>query len=100
MQHDVLSYDHLLLLSPSAKSLAADISPQQLVEYLKSGGNMVVGLDSTVSEMNRDFAREFSLEFEEKGSALVDHFRYAGEYDAGNHTAVLVGGPKTAASED
>ncbi|CBQ69411.1 related to WBP1-oligosaccharyl transferase beta subunit precursor [Sporisorium reilianum SRZ2] len=98
VQHDVLSYDHLILLSPSSKSLAADISPQQLVEYLKVGGNMIVGLDSSVSEMHRDFAREFSLEFEEKGSALVDHFRYSAKHDAGNHTAVLVGGKKSAAA--
>ncbi|EST09106.1 Dolichyl-diphosphooligosaccharide--protein glycosyltransferase subunit WBP1 [Kalmanozyma brasiliensis GHG001] len=95
VQHDVLSYDHLILLSPAAKSLAADISPQQLVEYLKTGGNMLVGLDSTASEMHRDFAREFSLEFEERGSALVDHFRYS-DQDAGNHTSVLVGGKKSA----
>ncbi|TKY88552.1 hypothetical protein EX895_002541 [Sporisorium graminicola] len=98
VQHDVLSYDHLVLLSPSSKSLAADISPQQLVEYLKIGGNMIVGLDSNVSEMHRDFAREFSLEFEEKASALVDHFRYSSKHDAGNHTAVLVGGNKSAAT--
>ncbi|GAC95884.1 dolichyl-diphosphooligosaccharide-protein glycosyltransferase [Pseudozyma hubeiensis SY62] len=96
VQHDVLSYDHLILLSPASKSLAADISPQQLVEYLKIGGNMIVGLDSSASEMQRDLAREFSLEFEERGSALVDHFRYSGQHDAGNHTAVLVGGEKSA----
>ncbi len=96
VEHDVLSYDHLILLSPAAKSLAADISAQQLVEYLKTGGNMIVGLDSSVSEMHRDLAREFSLEFEDKGSALVDHFRYSADVDAGNHTAVLVGGKRGA----
>lgn len=53
---------------------------------------MIVGLDSHLSELQRDLAREFSLEFEEKGSALVDHFRYEAELDAGNHTTVLVGG--------
>ena len=94
VEHDVLAYDHLVLLSPAAKSLAADISAQQLVEYLKSGGNMLVGLDSSVSEMHRDLAREFALEFEDKASALVDHFRHNAEVDAGNHTAVLVGGAK------
>ena len=81
-------------LSPTSKSLAADISPQQLVEYLKLGGNMMVALDSNVSEMYRDLAREFSLEFEDKGSALVDHFTYSSKLDAGNHTTVLVGGNK------
>ncbi|KAJ1025884.1 hypothetical protein NDA16_002510 [Ustilago loliicola] len=95
IEHDVLSYDHLILLSPSSKSLSADLAPQQLVEYLKNGGNMIVGLDSSVSEMHRDLAREFSLEFEDKGSALVDHFRHSAELDAGNHTTVLVGGEAT-----
>ncbi|SAM85806.1 related to WBP1-oligosaccharyl transferase beta subunit precursor [Ustilago bromivora] len=97
VEHDVLSYDHLVLLSPSSKFLAADLAPQQLVEYLKNGGNMIVGLDSSVSEMQRDLAREFSLEFENRDSALVDHFRYSTELDAGNHTTVLVGGKPTQA---
>ncbi|UTT89107.1 hypothetical protein NDA17_000894 [Ustilago hordei] len=97
VEHDVLSYDHLVLLSPSSKLLAADLAPQQLVEYLKNGGNMIVGLDSSVSEMQRDLAREFSLEFEGRDSALVDHFRYSSELDAGNHTTVLVGGKPTQA---
>lgn len=97
VEHDVVSFDHLVLLSPAAKSLAADLSPQQLVEYLKSGGNMLVALDSSASEMHRDLAREFSLEFDERATALVDHFRASPQLDAGNHTTVLVGGKSSAA---
>ncbi|PWY98953.1 Dolichyl-diphosphooligosaccharide-protein glycosyltransferase 48kDa subunit [Testicularia cyperi] len=91
-QFDVLSFDHLVLLSPASKSLSTDLSPQSLVEFLKKGGNLLAAVDSSASEMYRDLAREFSLEFEDRGTALVDHFNVVPALDAGNHTAVAVGG--------
>lgn len=54
----------------------------------------MIGLSSSLSETYRDFAREFSLEFEDRQSGLIDHFRSPRSpsgLDHGNHTAVLVG---------
>lgn len=45
-----------------------------MVAYLKAGGNIVFGVSPDVAESYRDLAREFSLEFEPRGSRLVDHF--------------------------
>ncbi|KAN0065464.1 oligosaccharyl transferase glycoprotein complex, beta subunit [Thecaphora frezii] len=91
VEHDEKAYDHLILLSPSAKSLSPDLSPQNLVNYLRDGGNVLFGFDSHVSEFFRDLAREFSVELEERGSALVDHFGFDQHLDAGNHTTLLLG---------
>ncbi|EPQ30727.1 uncharacterized protein PFL1_01628 [Pseudozyma flocculosa PF-1] len=91
VEHDVKAYDHLILLTPSAKSLSPDLSPQNVVSYLKDGGNVLFGLDSDVSELFRDLSREFSVELDERGSALVDHFGFDRRLDAGNHTTVLLG---------
>ncbi|PWN46512.1 hypothetical protein IE53DRAFT_299577, partial [Violaceomyces palustris] len=91
VEFDQLNHDHLILLSPSSKSLSSDLSPQAIVEYLRSGGNVLFGLDSQLSEFYRDLAREFSLEFDQRGTALVDHFASHPDLDQGNHTTVLVG---------
>ena len=93
VEHDVRAFDHLLLLTPSSKTLANDLSPQSIVSYLRDGGNVLFGLDSRVSELFRDLAREFALEFDERSTALVDHFRFDPTLDQGNHTTVRLGAP-------
>lgn len=56
-------------------ALAADLTPQALVEFLKNDGNILFALSPGIAEQYRDLAREFDLEFDERGSRLVDHFR-------------------------
>ncbi len=92
-KHEENSFDHLLYFaSPVAPHSDSDLAPQRIVEFLKRGGNVVFGFDGQIAEANRDFAREFHLDFEERGTGLVDHFRSADKkIDSGNHTAVLVG---------
>ncbi|KAE8229808.1 hypothetical protein CF326_g5214 [Tilletia indica] len=94
VEYDEANFDHVILLSPGSKTLPTDLSPQKLVSFLKQGGNVVFGLSAaTVTPAMRDLAREFSLEFQERGSALVDHFRVA-QGDDGRHASVLIGGPE------
>ncbi|KAL9931263.1 hypothetical protein V8E36_009870 [Tilletia maclaganii] len=100
VQHDEAQFDHLLLLSPGAKTLPSDLSPQKLVSFLREGGNVIFGLSaSTITPALRDLAREFSLEFQDRGLALVDHFRPA-PGDDGRHTSILVGGTQSSAGLD
>ncbi|WFD44087.1 oligosaccharyl transferase glycoprotein complex, beta subunit [Malassezia psittaci] len=88
------AYDHLVLLVPEMKKLQEGLSPQSLVDFAEKGGNLLVGLSPRLSEAWRDFAREFSLEFAERDTMLVDHFGYDRKQDRGDHTAVLVGGKR------
>ncbi|PWN45843.1 Dolichyl-diphosphooligosaccharide-protein glycosyltransferase 48kDa subunit [Ceraceosorus guamensis] len=92
------NFDHLLLLAPSAKSLSADLSPQALVSYLKAGGNILFGLSPHLAESYRDLAREFSIEFEPRGSRVVDHF--SSLRGAENDTSLLLDSASTAAVAD
>lgn len=50
------------------------MSPQRLFEFLEEGGNMFIGLSSSVSEYWRDFAREFDVDFDDRGTSVYDLF--------------------------
>lgn len=65
-----------------------DLSPQKLVDYLTDNGNVLIAVSPDVSELYRDFAREFDLEMEERASHLIDHF--ASAQDDAAHSSVIV----------
>ena len=88
------AFDHVALLVPELKGLKGALTPQSLVHFAEDGGNLFVALSPRLSEAWRDLSREFGLEFAERDSALVDHFGFDAEYDAGDHTAVRVGGER------
>lgn len=83
----------LLLCAPA---FSADLTPQSLVRYLALNGNILLALSPAISEFNRDFAREFSLEFQPSDSYLIDHTHYVPAFDApasassSPHTAVAL----------
>lgn len=85
-------FDHLLFLAPKMKQFPRGLTPKTVVEFLREGGNMLAGVSPQLSEAWRDFAREFGLEFGERGTMLVDHLGFDKSLDTGNHAAVLVGG--------
>ncbi|KAL4402226.1 oligosaccharyl transferase glycoprotein complex, beta subunit [Malassezia pachydermatis] len=90
--HGERMYDHIVMLAPHLKKLPTGLEPQTLVEFLQKGGNMLVALSPQLTEAWRDFAREFGLDFGERGMKLVDHFGYDTALDLGDHSAVRVGG--------
>lgn len=69
-------------------ALPNDLAPQKLVSFLRENGNILFALSSDLSELYRDLAREFEIEFEERGSTLVDHF--ASLRNDEKHTTVAV----------
>ncbi|KDN47994.1 Dolichyl-diphosphooligosaccharide-protein glycosyltransferase 48kDa subunit [Tilletiaria anomala UBC 951] len=98
--YELNDFDHLFYWTPStAPSATSDLSPQKIVEFMRRGGNLIFGLDSDVTEGNRDFAREFHLDVEPRGTGLIDHFRTETKLDTGNHTAILVGGGSRSTSQ-
>ena len=70
-----------------------DLSPQNLVAFLsQQHGNVLVASSAAISEANRDFAREFGLEFQPADAYLIDHTAYAPalERPEAPHTAVVL----------
>jgi len=52
------------------------VSPADLVAFVKRGGNVLVAGDSFTSDNLRDFAYEFNIAFDERGTFAVDHFKF------------------------
>ena len=47
-------------------------------------------LSPDLSEYWRDFAREFDVEFDDRGNRVIDHFTYDTELDDGTHSALVL----------
>lgn len=75
--------------------LSSDLSPQSLFSFLSASDedaapphNLLIAIDANATESWRDFAREFSLEFEGRGTSVVDAFRAGPRSEGGPIVAV------------
>lgn len=105
-EHDESAFDHLLLFAPTAKgesgrstlasaqadalsaALPADLSPQRLYDFVERSGNILLVLSPQLSELWRDFAREFAVDFDDRETRVVDHFQFHPVLDDGSHSAL------------
>lgn len=101
-------FDHLIVFASPHKresgwrtpaSVPADIcrtetppelSPQSLTRRLDAGTNLLLVTSPESAEIWRDFAREFGVDFDDRGSYVVDHFGYAIQDDDGTHTSLAI----------
>lgn len=61
-----------------------------MVECVRRGVNLLVVLSPELSEVWRDFAREFDVDFDDRGHKVIDHFAFDTELDDGSHTTIVV----------
>lgn len=79
-----------------ASALPNDLSPQALYQFLTvpssddsiRPGNILIALDPSLSETYRDFAREFSIEFDERDTTVYDPFHLSTEAGSSNDVVV------------
>lgn len=83
-------YKTIVLLHPSAADFGGAVDVSTLLEFTDAGGNLLVALDSDVSEAQRELAQELGVDVEPSGTAVIDHF----SHDAADvaHTTVLASG--------
>nr|CAG8547931.1 1116_t:CDS:10 [Entrophospora candida] len=78
------NYDHIINFSPKTKT--------SLIDFLKKGGNILLAASSDLSETVRDFAREFSIEFDQRDTSVIDHFNFDASADDGRHILIVADG--------
>lgn len=86
MEYGVLKYDHLVLFAPNADEFGGDISPLKIANFVDNGGNVLIGLDSRVTDTVRATASEFGVETDTEEYSVIDHFNYDDQLDEGEHT--------------
>ncbi|KAM0786086.1 hypothetical protein ACM66B_006897 [Microbotryomycetes sp. NB124-2] len=86
-----LGFDNIITFATDLKTPPAELAPQSLVNLLRNGVNILTATSKDVSESWRDFAREFELDFDDRGNSLIDHFEFDRKLDSdGKHTTVVV----------
>ncbi|GIL45161.1 hypothetical protein Vafri_2479 [Volvox africanus] len=96
-------YDDLVLFAPPAEGFGGKIDRQVILEFVDSGHNVLMALNSDASESMRNLAAEFGIDVDDRGSKVYDHFSHATLNGKEDHTLiaggnvvdapVMVGGP-------
>jgi len=90
IEYGVNVYDHLVIFAPNVDEFGGDLPPQKIAEYVDNGGNILMGLDSRVTDNVRATASEFGVETDTEGTAVIDHFSFDKEMDNGDRTTLAL----------
>jgi oligosaccharyltransferase complex subunit beta len=81
-----------------------DVSQQTILDFVDTGNNVILAGSSDISDTILQLGTEFGVDFDDKGTALYDHFSYAVKEGKQDHTLIasdvvvnsslLVGSPK------
>ncbi|WWC66748.1 uncharacterized protein I206_100653 [Kwoniella pini CBS 10737] len=71
-----LNYDHLVMFAPGAKSFSPSLSPKSILHAQFAGLNTLYFLSPDLTENNKEFFREYDLEFIDSSNILIDSFNY------------------------
>ncbi|TPP66515.1 Dolichyl-diphosphooligosaccharide--protein glycosyltransferase 48 kDa subunit [Fasciola gigantica] len=89
MKYGEYLYKHIILLAPSVTEFGGTVSVKELVKFVDEGGNVIVAGSKDIGEAIREIGVECGVEFDEMGTAVIDHHNYD-ITDDGTHTKVVV----------
>jgi len=78
-KYGVNQYDNIIMLNADELNT---ITFQNIVDFVDEGGNVLVAVDGVVSEATRSFAESCGIDFDRKGSQVLDHFSFEASADA------------------
>lgn len=82
-------YDNIILFAPSVTSFHS-ITFGDILDFVNAGGNLMVAVNDGISDNLRNFAASCGVEFDKKGSQVVDHFHYESSLDTKlQHSIIL-----------
>ncbi|KAF3052037.1 oligosaccharyl transferase glycoprotein complex, beta subunit [Didymella keratinophila] len=92
-KHDERTYDHVLLLPAKSKGLGPALTANQLLEFIKKDGNVLVALSS--EQATPTAVQSLLLELDisipnNKGALVVDHFNYDSASASEKHDVLLL----------
>ncbi|XP_019746516.1 dolichyl-diphosphooligosaccharide--protein glycosyltransferase 48 kDa subunit [Hippocampus comes] len=81
-------YDHLIIFSPSVEDFGGNINVETITSFIDGGGNVLVAASSDIGDPLRELGSECGIEFDEEGTAVIDHHNYD-KSDPGEHTLIV-----------
>ncbi|CAL8105942.1 unnamed protein product [Calicophoron daubneyi] len=89
MKYGEYTYGHVIILAPSVSEFGGSLNVKEIVNFIDHGGNVVVAASSDVGEAIRELGSECGVEFDERKTAVIDHYNYDIK-DDGNHTYLVI----------
>ncbi|KHN80616.1 Dolichyl-diphosphooligosaccharide--protein glycosyltransferase 48 kDa subunit [Toxocara canis] len=82
-------YDHLIIFAPTTEKYADGLSAKALSSFINEGGNVLAAGGMKIGSALRELAIQSGFEFDEDGTAIIDHFNYDTVLDNGEHTTIV-----------
>ncbi|KAH7081360.1 Dolichyl-diphosphooligosaccharide--protein glycosyltransferase subunit WBP1 [Paraphoma chrysanthemicola] len=95
-RHGARAYDHVLLLPAKSKGLGPAFTANNLLEFLKLEGNVLVALSSESATPTAVQSALLELDISipaDKGAVVVDHFNYDSSSASDKHDVLLLQSP-------
>jgi oligosaccharyltransferase complex subunit beta len=95
-RHGERAYDHVLLLPAKSKGLGPAFTANNILEFLKLEGNVLVALSSESATPTAVQSALLELDISipgDKGAVVVDHFNYDSSSAADTHDVLLLQSP-------
>ena len=73
-------YDNIILFAPTVDSFNS-ITFEEILEFINAGGNLLVAVNGEISDNMRNFAANCGVEFDKKGTEVIDHFAFESSLD-------------------
>ncbi|KAF1941379.1 dolichyl-diphosphooligosaccharide-protein glycosyltransferase [Clathrospora elynae] len=93
LRHGERAYDHVLLLPAKSKGLGPALTANNLLEFMKKEGNILVALSSEQATPTAVQALLLELDINipsDKGALVVDHFNYDSSSASEQHDVLLL----------
>ena len=66
-------YDNIVFFAPEVEEFSK-ITFDDVSEFIEKGGNVILGASENTGDSVREFAETCGIEFDTKGSSVIDHF--------------------------
>lgn len=66
-------YDNIILFAPTTEDFGA-INFDDITEFTSQGGNILMAVNGEMSDSVRAFAESCGIEFDNRGTSVIDHF--------------------------
>ncbi|XP_021896719.1 dolichyl-diphosphooligosaccharide--protein glycosyltransferase 48 kDa subunit-like [Carica papaya] len=82
-------YDGLILFCPTIERFGGSIDLAAIFDFVDTGHDLIIAADANASDLIRELATEFGVDFDEDPAAMViDHTGYAVSDTEGDHTLI------------
>jgi oligosaccharyltransferase complex subunit beta len=82
-------YDNMVIFAPAVEAFNT-ITVDDVIEFTTNGGNILLAVDGQMSDMMRFLAESSGVEFDRRGSVVIDHFAFESSASGSDHSGVLV----------